>query len=187
MSLILKIKTDDIKAFEEVFNTYHRKLYYYVLSKTQSDFQAEEIVQLTFIKLWKYRASLSEDVPLSAQLFRIAKTVLIDEFRKESVSTNYKLHLETGRDYDLNTAPSNLFRNDVIMRLQYLLQKMPPIRRKIFELSRFEELSHKEIASRLSISPKTVENHINLSLRFLKKHLTLSILAFMMALAKFLD
>lgn len=187
MSLIHQIKMDDDKAFEEAFNTYHRKLYYYVLSKTQSDFQAEEIVQLTFIKLWKYRSSLNEELPLSAQIFRITKTVLIDQFRKECLNINLKNNLGTNPTFEVNAATSNLFKSDLIKHLQYRLNQMPPVRRKVFELSRFEELSHKEIASRLSISPKTVENHINLSLKYLRKYFTLPFLLFILLAAQTFD
>jgi RNA polymerase sigma-70 factor (ECF subfamily) len=48
------------------------------------------------------------------------------------------------------------------------VQQMPPMRRKIFELSRFGGMSYKEIAVELSLSVKTVEHHISRALKQLQ-------------------
>ena len=48
---------------------------------------------------------------------------------------------------------------------------MPRLRRLVFELSRNQGLSHKEIATLVSITPKAVEYHIGRALHQLKQHL----------------
>ena len=53
-----------------------------------------------------------------------------------------------------------------------LIEELPPARKMIFSLSRFEHLSNKEIATRLSISEKTVETQIYRSLQFLREKLS---------------
>jgi RNA polymerase sigma-70 factor (ECF subfamily) len=176
MNLIQKIKLDDSEAFNEAFNLYHQKLYYYVLSKTNSHFQAEEIVQLTFIKLWQYRHNLNHELPLSSQMFRIAKTTFIDQFRKLKSADSLIIRIKNNPSVvDVNNGPGNLFEQDVTQQLQAALATMPAVRKKVFELSRFEGLSYKEIASQLAISIKTVENHINLSLKHVRKYIRFSI------------
>lgn len=52
-----------------------------------------------------------------------------------------------------------------------LVEELPPARREIFKLSRFERLSNKEIALRLSISERTVETQLYRATRFLKRKL----------------
>ena len=54
--------------------------------------------------------------------------------------------------------------------------KLPPRRREIFNLSRKEQKSYKEIAILLNISEKTVENQISEALKYLKKNITLLLL-----------
>ena len=53
--------------------------------------------------------------------------------------------------------------------LQQIIGKMPPMRKLVFQLSRFEQLNYQEIAEKLKISPRTVENHIALALKMIRK------------------
>lgn len=67
-----------------------------------------------------------------------------------------------------NDIYKNVFYKETNSKLEKLIATLPPVRRKIFEMSRFKEMSHKEISEKLSIAPKTVENHINLALKYIK-------------------
>ncbi len=46
---------------------------------------AEEVTQITFIKLWNYRQNLDESEPVGKLIFHIARATTIDLFRKEAV------------------------------------------------------------------------------------------------------
>ena len=159
-----------------MFHQFHQKLYYYVLSKTKSEFCAEEVVQITFIKLWQYRHSLNEDISIDAQLFRIAKTTLIDQLRKLDHSDKITEALAKQDTGVSNKAISNLEQQELRNQLLEALSQMPPARKKVFEMSRLQGLSYKEIAASLFISEKTVENHIGLALRQLKEKFPLIML-----------
>ncbi|HWJ30604.1 MAG TPA: sigma-70 family RNA polymerase sigma factor, partial [Flavisolibacter sp.] len=70
--------------------------------------------------------------------------------------------------FENNRGPSNLELKYIQEQLNKAMSDLPPMRRKVFELSRLHGLSYKEIAIRLSISEKTVENHINHALKQLR-------------------
>ena len=61
----------------------------------------------------------------------------------------------------------------MLMTIHLTLEKMPIRRKLIFELSRFEGLSYKEIAEKLDVSIRTVEHQVYLALIELKKMLFL--------------
>ena len=63
----------------------------------------------------------------------------------------------------------NIYYEEMLLVIRLTLEKMPERRRLIFELSRFKELSYKEIAERLNISIRTVEHQVYLVLIELKK------------------
>jgi RNA polymerase sigma-70 factor (ECF subfamily) len=54
-------------------------------------------------------------------------------------------------------------------KIQLLIEMLPNKCRQVFLLSRIHELSYKEIAEIMDITPKTVENQIGLALKFLKQ------------------
>lgn len=164
------IKNGNPDSFRAMYQEYHAKLYYYAYKHTQSEYLAEETVQLSFIKLWEKRASLSDNYDLSAQLFRIAKSIMIDLIRKQQVQqTHQHAFAETAPQYtETNLAPKY-----TLHKVYDRIEQLAPLRRLVFKLNRFEGLSHKEIAEKLSISPKTVENQILRAVRQLKDALML--------------
>ena len=163
---VQQIRAGDTKSFEKAYQHYHTKLYFYAFKHLQSAFLSEETVQLTFIKLWENRQKLSENVELSMQVFRVAKSTMIDLLRKEHTS---KKHLLIPADdaHDLYVETDTTYK-DELRRVNEIIEEMPQARKTVFKLSRFDDLSHKEIAEHLSISTKTVENQIGRALRHLK-------------------
>lgn len=174
---VQQIQSGNIKSFEQVYQQYHTRLYYYVLKHTRSAYLSEEAVQLTFIKMWENRRQLSLQYDLSIQLFRIARSITIDLLRKERTSGQY-VTMNTDETMALSVE-TDIIHKDELNRVEALIEELSPVRKKVFKLSRFEELSHKEIAEQLSISPKTVENHIGRALLHLKNKMVVLVLFLM--------
>lgn len=155
---ITALKNSSRKCFNAVYAQHHAKLYRYIYARTQSAYLAQEVVQLTFIKLWENRSKLSDEFTLDIQLFRIAKTILIDQLRKEKVKLKYSTSVINASEYVYED--NQVADRDTLKHIYNKLETLPTIRRKVFKLSRVQGLSYKQIAEQLSISPKTVENHI---------------------------
>jgi RNA polymerase sigma-70 factor (ECF subfamily) len=172
---ISALKEGDTSAFSDLFHEYHRKVYFYVLSKTHSSYIAEEATQITFIKLWNYRQQLDESGPVSRLIFHIAKATFIDLLRKEAVKDRF-LQQEQPGEADTGSTFDVIQSKELLLRIRQVVQEMPPMRRKVFELSRYEFKSYKEIADQLSLSVKTVENHMSLAISYLRNMLLLLLL-----------
>ncbi|SEK26518.1 RNA polymerase sigma-70 factor [Parapedobacter koreensis] len=169
MEEVLAIVQGDEQVFEKVFQQYHERLYYYIQKQIGSDFVAEEVVQLSFIRLWQRRNKLEPTIPLASQLFRIAKSVLVDELRKEQ--TRLKYAQESAYTPFTDSLIDAIENKDLLRHIQVAIASLPYMQQTIFNLSREQGLTHKEIAELFSISPKTVENHIAKALRHLKESL----------------
>jgi RNA polymerase sigma-70 factor (ECF subfamily) len=74
--------------------------------------------------------------------------------------------------------------SQAIVKIRSSLSILPPVRRKVIE-QKLEGFSNPEIASNLSISPKTVANHLNKAFHQLKKHMELPL--FLIIMLFFLD
>lgn len=164
---ISAIKNSDTSAFEKVFNDYFSEVYHHVLNKTQSSYIAEEVTQLTFIKLWKNRESLKENVKLNYVIFRIATTTLIDEVRKDN--NFHRLIHELGVNSSLGSKSKRLDDLENKDMVSKILEKMPKMRQKVYRLSRIDGLTYDEIAITLDISIKTVEKHISKAIKQIKE------------------
>lgn len=177
--LITDIRSGCEKAFLSVYRQFHKKLYFYFLQKTRSSTISEELVQLTFIKCWQYRKNLDPQLPVSQQLFRIAKTTLIDVLRKKAA--NRLVPIDTIEQIDLageTTIPHNEHQLELVRESLYHL---PPMQRKIVAF-RLEGLSNKEIAGQMAISKKTVENQVNRAIREIRKKAKISLILFIIIL-----
>lgn len=168
--MIQNIKNNDTLAFKDFFDEYKDCLFYYFLKKTKSYADAEELTQLTFIKFWEYRKSLSEELPVKVQLFHKARLVFIDWLRKEAT-------LRKQRDSILNnkeqfTIPEEEYIDPRIRKIENSIAKLPSKRKVVFELFEYHGYSYKQIAKILHISSKTVDNHLSQAIKQIRKMLS---------------
>lgn len=172
LSSIKELKDGDEFYFKQVFDQYHQKLYFFILYKTNSEYIAEEVVQMAFTKLWQCRQTLQEEYTISTQLFRIATTTLIDYLRKynnkDAVTAGLDvLDVEKGID----STNEKMSGAELQKRISEAVKELPPVRKQVFEMSREQGMSYREIAETLSVSSKTVEGHISKALKQIKKHI----------------
>lgn len=154
----------DLAFFESVFYEHYDRLYAGFLKKTQSETNAAELTQLSFIKFWDYRSSYTFDLPAELQLNRKAKLVYIDWLRKEAYQRKLAKELQ---EHAFPQLPENKF--ELNQTLQSAIDQLPAMRRKVFTLAYIDGFSHKEIAHQLGLSVKTIDAHIFKALQQLRK------------------
>ena len=180
MNEIAQLKEGDLLVFNKVYEEFRKRLHHYVFIKTGSAFYAEEITQIAFIKLWNSRQRLDEHIKLDIQIFRIARTTMIDQWRQSSGYEKMQCLLSGKTQYnsDVNNGFDSLREKEILSKLQKVLSKLPPMQKRVFELSRIHQLNYREIASLQSISLKTVENHIHQALKKMKGAFVILILLY---------
>lgn len=140
---------------------------------TASD--VEDIVQETFIRA--YAASARQTVLMpKAFLFRIARNLALNErSRMWNTTTTFvgdSAELDALSADDDDVPGEDRFDSRRKMQLlEAAIAQLPPQCRRVFQLRKIEELSHKEIAAEMGISVSTVEKHIATGLVRCRKYL----------------
>lgn len=164
--LLTNLKNGEEKAFITIYKEYSEILWSFLLKYKLEQQDAEDIVQQTFAKLWERRAQIDLDQNIKSYLITIAKNDIYNKIKHQIVQKKHK-------DYALNfqQIETQTDNNELTEILYRILEKIPEKRRKVYEMSRIEGYSNKEISEILNISNSTVENHINNSSSYIKKML----------------
>jgi RNA polymerase sigma-70 factor (ECF subfamily) len=159
-------------AFEEIFNRYWLKLYGAALKRVKCHEVAEEIIQNLFTILWAKRESIQIHKSLAAYLFTSVRYMVFNHIQKEIVRDSYKDSFQASNVYCDNSTEETVFLNELIRNFEKEVKYLPSQCRSVFELSRKENKTNREIAEVLGISEKTVEGHLTKAIKQLRVGLT---------------
>ncbi|HBO06834.1 MULTISPECIES: RNA polymerase sigma-70 factor [Bacteroides] len=170
-ALVLRLIEGDEDAFCELYAAYKNRLIYFAMRFLKSREYAEDIFQDAFTVVWQGRRFINPDASFSAYLYTIVRNRILNQLR--DLANQDKLReqiLSQAVDYTNNTKET-VFANDLRQFIVRALQQLTPRQREIFEMSREQQMSHREIAEALGISVNTVQESISISLRILRTYL----------------
>lgn len=164
-----KVRQGDKEAFELLFNKYYSMLCIFSRRYTDDISMSREVIQNLFIYLWEHKVELDITCCLKSYLFRATKFNSIRYLEKDRKKG---IHLdefpETEQDM---TFFDHVEYAELQGKILETIESLPDQCRKVFTMSRFEQLKYSDIATRLDISVKTVESHISKALRILENNL----------------
>lgn len=164
------LRTGDRDAFREIYFRYRDKLWYFCVGLLKSEEQADDTVQEVFLKLWEFRNFLDPELSLSSFLYTVTRNRVLNYFRDMDTERQVKISLSRMRPADDSATDWELSMQQYKELLMEAIEQLPPKRKIIFNMSRIENRSHKEIAAIMNISVNTVQEHISESLRSIKKY-----------------
>jgi RNA polymerase sigma-70 factor (ECF subfamily) len=176
-----KDNRDSYHIWQQVFETWYDPLCNYAYSYTKDRNACEDIVQEVFVRIWEDRPQLIATDGVRYYLFTAVRNNCISYLRKtnkhdsgdpDEVRPVFIQHKTEQAEY------RELVRQAIGI--------LPPKCREVFLLSRFSNMTYKEIASSLDISEKTVENQMSKALKLMRAFLKDNGIYLMWALANFL-
>lgn len=166
--LVIRMRQHDKDAFKLLYNRYNKKIYFFSLKYLKNSVEAEELVQSVFINIWEKRESLDATNSVRSYIYRSAVNYIYNYLKKKAIHTRFiESEITKGEVHSNHTYEQVLF-HDLERSINTFVETLPPQQKKIFQLSRFEGLTHKEIAIKLDISERTVENQMYRALKILK-------------------
>ncbi|WP_316815707.1 RNA polymerase sigma-70 factor [Pedobacter nyackensis] len=158
------LKQDDREAFNQIYNRYVQYLYQYAFNILKDEDECTDAVQDIFVWLWENRRKINVSILkgylISAVKYKLTRVIQSSKRRSEILSLNpFK---------EESFIEDSLEIKELKQAIHEFVLGLPERARMIFEMSRNEYLSNKEIAARLNISEKTVENQMTIVLKKLK-------------------
>ena len=162
------MRSDSDAAFELLFDKYYDFLCRSAFRICPDQNAVEDIVQDIFLELWRKRRRLTINISLKAYLRRAAVNRSLNYLRDRGPVPNEDTTWMQDRLSADNYPEGQLDQEALSRRIDEAIDALPERCRLVFVLSRFEDLSYREIAELLEISPKTVENQIVKALSLLR-------------------
>ena len=171
-SLIVNLINDSESAFIELYTLYKDRLIYFALRFVKSREFAEDVFQDVFTAVWQNRHFLNPDASFSSYLYTIMRNRILNLLTNIDKELQLKEKILSSAIDVSNDTENRIIDADLTHLFEKALDDLTPQQRTIFELSRKEMLSHKEIAERLGISIYTVQQHISASLKVIRTYLS---------------
>jgi RNA polymerase sigma-70 factor (family 1) len=168
---LTSLKSGSEKGLTYLFHQYSVKLFAYAFRYLKSKDLADEIVQETFLRVWKGRERIELAQSFDQYLFKIAKNLIVDSFRKLAKEKAFEVELFAQTQLFNNHTEEEVLYEELKKLTEKAIEQMPKQQRLVFTLSRYGGLSYNQIAEKLDISINTVKVHMLNSLNFLRHHL----------------
>lgn len=166
---LVAIVPKDDTAFNEIYERYSSVLYRAAFNVLKEEEACLDVVQDVFVWFWENRSVLKIN-SVKAYLLVAVKYKVANYIRNGKVRTSFYDRIPK-LELDEQFPDEVLEVKELKEMIARFVISLPERCREVFELSRNEHLSNKEIAARLGITEKTVENQINKALKQLRKQL----------------
>lgn len=167
--MMYRIQQGDSQAFQRLVEQHLNPLYRFVRRLLGSPTDADDIVQETFIKVWRnahqWQAGKAK---LSTWLHSIAHHCCIDNYRQNSATL---VDLDEAAEVAAPETTDGIYRTEVLDHVEKALQKLPERQRAAILLCYYQGLSNQETADILNISVDALESLLARARRTLKQQL----------------
>jgi len=170
-NIVAQLKNGEHEAYEAIFKSWYAPLCAYACSMLRNMDEAEEVVQKMFCTLWDKRTEIEVQLSLKSYLYRAVHNQCLNRFKHGTIRAKYKSEFMHLNDEAHDSTNSRVEYSELQKALSHAVKQLPAQCRRVFELSRAEQLSYQEIAAQLQISRNTVENHMVKALRLLRESL----------------
>ncbi|WP_165074052.1 RNA polymerase sigma factor [Paludisphaera rhizosphaerae] len=164
--LALRCRRGDARAFEELVREWEGRLFYYVRRLVATEEDAWDVLQQTWLRVYKSVGSLRQPERLPVWLYQVARCAAISHRRGR---LRNEAHEESLDDPPDPTAEDDLDLLDRCEQVHVGLERLSPAHREILTLFFLEDLSLEQIAEVLEIPPGTAKSRLHYAKRALRE------------------
>jgi len=168
-SLLEGCQNNERRAQFELYHKCYGILMGICLRYQRNSSDAEELLNMGFLKIVTKLDKYNDGIPFEAWIRRIMINTIIDEFRKNKKAkaaieyTDFN-GVHENKSVSYNEADMNFEAEE----LELMIQSLPPVSQKVFNMHVLDGYSHKEIAEKMEISVGTSKWHVSNARKILR-------------------
>ena len=168
--ILPRLRAGDKSALKVLFD-----LHYLTVCKTMHRFirdhsLVEDLAQEVFLRFWEKREKINITSSVEAYLRRMAVNEALGYLRRNKNRFEEEItpNISGGMD---DSVEQQFLHSELENNIREAINELPPKCRAVFQASRFEDMTYREIADQMDISVKTVENQMSKALKYLRERL----------------
>ena len=140
------------EAFRELISIYKERLYWHIRNMVKSHDDTDDVLQNTFVKIFRNIDQFKGDSKLYSWMYRIATNEAITFLNKKA--RRLQITSEELKDKIIDNLQSDVYfeGDEIKMKLQKAIATLPDKQQQVFNMKYFEELKYREIAEILETS-----------------------------------
>jgi len=167
--LALRLRNDDISAFNILYWKYHTAIYANALKIIRDPLIAEDIVQDVFVALWEKRNTIDPKQDIAGWLFVVSHNKTVDQLKRKLRQTLAEKVLQSAVRY------RDPIEEDITIEravaLERAVDQLSPQKRKAFELCKVKRITYEKAAEEMRISKHTVKEYLSEAIVSIKKYI----------------
>lgn len=166
--LVSLLRSGNRAAYTEIYKRYTAILYSHAYTKLQDREEARDVIQELFTVLWLKRDEIAIETNLPGYLYCAVRNRVLNAISHRRVESNYFSQFQFNVNEFEAVTDHRVREKELTLLIEKEIAGLPVKMREVFELSRKNNLTRKEIATQLNLSEKTVKNQINNALKVLR-------------------
>lgn len=175
--LILRVIQKDSDAFEEVHQSYHDRVYYYIYHRIGHIEESEDLTVETFFRVWQAidRGVYEQKGPIAGYLVRIAHNLVANNYRDKnrkqvnSLDDGKTGEIPAGDEFDPQAWVERIAANE---QLRQELSRLNPLQREVIKMHLIDGVSHTVIASKVGKTEGAVKAQLHRARIILRRNMS---------------
>ncbi|WP_439697426.1 RNA polymerase sigma factor [Mucilaginibacter sp. AW1-7] len=172
------LRSGDRLAYEEIYHRYKFVLHNHAWNKIRNKEEAQDALQEVFAKLWAQRGTLNIGTNLSGYLYSSVRNQVLNQIARKDVQGRYIASILAFAETQPVVTDHRVRENQLRELIDQEIAALPPRMREVFEMSRKDHLTYREIAARLGTSEETVKKQVSGALKVLRVKLGIFVYLF---------
>ncbi len=161
---LLNSKTQN-QAFQQLLQDYQRPLYNHIRNIVLNHDDADDVLQNTFVKIFQNLKNFKGDSKLFSWMYRIATNEALTFLKQKSKNNNISSEILQSKTIDNLEADVFFDGNEIQLKLQKAVAKLPEKQQLVFKMKYFEELKYEEISAILGTSVGALKASYHLAVK----------------------